>query len=46
MGLGSEARMNIPGTVDGNWTWRFAWSDLDSFEVIHFRAAVAAHRPS
>ena len=46
LGLGSEARMNIPGTVDGNWTWRFAWPDLDSSEVIHFRAAVAIHRPS
>ena len=46
MGLGSEARMNIPGTVDGNWTWRFAWPDLERPDVTHFRAAVAAHRPS
>ncbi len=23
LGLGSEARMNVPGTSDGNWTWRF-----------------------
>jgi 4-alpha-glucanotransferase len=22
LGLGSEARMNIPGTVKGNWNWR------------------------
>ena len=22
LGLGSEARMNTPGTVDGNWAWR------------------------
>jgi 4-alpha-glucanotransferase len=22
LGLGSEARMNIPGTLGGNWTWR------------------------
>jgi 4-alpha-glucanotransferase len=22
LGLGSEARMNRPGTTDGNWTWR------------------------
>jgi 4-alpha-glucanotransferase len=29
LGLGSEARMNRPGTPSGNWTWRFAWSDLD-----------------
>lgn len=23
--LGSEARMNIPGTATGNWEWRFTW---------------------
>lgn len=26
--LGGEARMNTPGTDEGNWTWRFAWSQL------------------
>jgi len=26
--LGSEARMNTPGTNNGNWTWRFEWDDL------------------
>jgi 4-alpha-glucanotransferase len=26
--LGSEARMNVPGTVEGNWAWQFAWEDL------------------
>ncbi len=23
--LGSEARMNVPGTAFGNWGWRFTW---------------------
>ena len=23
MGLGTEARMNVPGLADGNWGWRF-----------------------
>jgi 4-alpha-glucanotransferase len=23
IGLGSEARMNLPGTASGNWRWRF-----------------------
>jgi 4-alpha-glucanotransferase len=23
LGLGSEARMNLPGTLSGNWKWRF-----------------------
>jgi 4-alpha-glucanotransferase len=26
--LGSEARMNIPGTAFGNWEWRFTWDML------------------
>jgi 4-alpha-glucanotransferase len=26
--LGSEARMNIPGTPFGNWEWRFCWEML------------------
>jgi 4-alpha-glucanotransferase len=25
LGLGSEHRMNIPGTSTGNWGWRFDW---------------------
>jgi 4-alpha-glucanotransferase len=25
IGLGSEARMNIPGSAFGNWGWRFTW---------------------
>ncbi len=28
LGLGSEARMNTPGTAGGNWTWRFEWQDV------------------
>jgi len=23
LGLGSEARMNIPSLADGNWVWRY-----------------------
>jgi 4-alpha-glucanotransferase len=26
--LGSEHRMNIPGTATGNWTWRFRWDQV------------------
>ncbi len=26
--LGSDARMNIPGTVDGNWQWQFNWEQI------------------
>ncbi len=28
MGLDSQARMNTPGTLDGNWEWRFDWDEL------------------
>jgi 4-alpha-glucanotransferase len=28
LGLGSEARMNTPGEVLGNWGWRFDWEDV------------------
>jgi len=28
LGLGSEARMNTPGTPAGNWQWRFRWEQF------------------
>ena len=28
LGRDSGARMNTPGTVIGNWRWRFAWPDV------------------
>jgi len=28
LGLGSEARMNVPGRPWGNWAWRFHWEQL------------------
>jgi 4-alpha-glucanotransferase len=30
LGLGSEARMNTPGTDTGNWTWRAARGSFDA----------------
>jgi 4-alpha-glucanotransferase len=30
LGLGSEHRMNFPGTAEGNWRWRFEWPMLDA----------------
>lgn len=29
LGLDSEARMNLPGTSETNWQWRFSWHMLD-----------------
>jgi 4-alpha-glucanotransferase len=30
LGRGTEARMNVPGTAEGNWGWRFQPEDLSS----------------
>jgi 4-alpha-glucanotransferase len=30
MGLNDEHRMNFPGKLEGNWSWRFRWDDLRS----------------
>ncbi len=30
LGLGSEARMNMPGTAQGNWSWRFQWEQISA----------------
>ncbi|MBZ0182959.1 MAG: 4-alpha-glucanotransferase [Melioribacteraceae bacterium] len=28
LNLGTEARMNFPGKLGGNWTWRFTWEQI------------------
>lgn len=28
LGLGAQARMNVPGQPSGNWAWRFQWDEL------------------
>ena len=28
LNLGGEARMNFPGTLGGNWAWRFSWDQI------------------
>jgi 4-alpha-glucanotransferase len=33
LGLGSAHRMNIPGTIEGNWEWRFEWSQLNDVMI-------------
>ena len=30
LGLGSEARMNVPGRAEGNWGWRFRAGQFDA----------------
>jgi 4-alpha-glucanotransferase len=45
LNLGSEARMNVPGTPSGNWTWRMteeqmatpAWGRLAELTELYYR---------
>ena len=30
LGLDGHHRMNMPGVADGNWRWRFVWSQLET----------------
>ena len=33
LGLGSEGRMNVPGTTLANWVWRYKENDLSSIDI-------------
>lgn len=43
LGLGSEARMNTPGTTSGNWLWRMHEGDLEHLRADHLRASLQHH---
>ena len=38
--LGTEHRMNTPGTTQGNWSWRFQWDQVTSERVERIRHLV------
>ena len=38
LGLGSEARMNLPGRLGGNWQFRYEASDLDDAVAARLRS--------
>jgi len=40
--LGSEARMNRPGVVGGNWAWRLEPGQLDPGLAARLRTAAEA----
>ena len=40
LGLGSEARMNLPGRESGNWAFRFSWDQLTPAMVTRLRELV------
>ncbi|MBE0439946.1 MAG: 4-alpha-glucanotransferase [Gammaproteobacteria bacterium] len=37
LALDGEHRMNIPGTTEGNWSWRFDWDMVDESSAQRFR---------
>ena len=43
LGLGSEARMNLPGTLSGNWRWRYRTRDLTPELSQRLRGLVALY---
>jgi len=44
LGLGSDARMNRPGTVEGNWRWRLRRGALTAELAGRLRQLTVAHR--
>lgn len=40
LGLGSGARMNLPGRESGNWSFRFSWEELDQSVLDRLRRMV------
>ncbi len=44
LGLGSEARMNVPNTIAGNWLWRFREVDLTEKLATRLRELSALHQ--
>jgi 4-alpha-glucanotransferase len=44
--FGSDARMNFPGTLGGNWTWRFTWEQVPfGIADIYKKMTVLYERP-
>ena len=37
LGLGGDARMNFPGKLGGNWTWRFTWDQISDELANHYK---------
>jgi 4-alpha-glucanotransferase len=44
LALGSESRMNTPGTADGNWSWQSEPGDFDVSLAARLRALVERYR--
>lgn len=40
LGLDGQHRMNVPGTANGNWQWRFDWSALKAENIDKIKSAI------
>jgi len=40
LSLGKGHRMNTPGTMEGNWCWRFSWDQLSDQKVSDLSGAI------
>jgi 4-alpha-glucanotransferase len=43
LGLGSDARLNVPGVSKGNWSWRLKPGQLTEFHAERFRGLCALY---
>ncbi len=43
LNLGGEARMNFPGTLGGNWTWRFTWDQVPHHLAQYYKELAALY---
>ena len=43
LALDGDHRMNTPGTVSGNWRWRFQWQDVPDGLSEHLSALAAQY---
>jgi 4-alpha-glucanotransferase len=37
LSLDSDHRMNVPGTIEGNWSWQFDWDMVDESTAHKFK---------
>jgi len=44
LGLGGDSRMNLPGTTEGNWQWRFLRGQVPDDLSVRIREALASNQ--
>jgi 4-alpha-glucanotransferase len=44
LGLGTEARMNLPGKPSGYWEWRFSWDQVAAVHAARLYEITALYK--